>query len=580
MSDILVQKMEEIRYTVKNFLQSLWRCRKFLLPLQLTMKYLVGIIIIVVSLLLSCTDGGRMRRELAGLQARNQADSLLTNDSLALALCDYFDHHGSANEKMLAHYLLARTYTDMGEAPMALDEFHTAAECADTTAKDCDYLTLTKIHLQMAELFYHQALYSNQLIALKKAHHYAKLAGDEVLALYSYGSQSYAYSQMNNMDSAIVIRQTTAQEYMRLGYDSYAAMYYGALVSSMTDSHQYDLSRKYQNLYETHSGLFDTKGDIAKGREIYYNVKGQYYLETGNLDSAEYFFRKEKYIGFDLNNQLSASKGLMQLYKKKNNPDSLAKYAEQYCLLNDSQIKSLETDNMLRQQQLYNYERNQSIAAQKSKEAAESKSIIWMCLVIIFVLVFTLYLYVKHIRKRREKEYLQYQHNLELLDQYKTDVENLEAEKNNQEAQIIADAKAKIAHLTEQVRLFELKSTHSKCNQINAQLKETDIYCRFKYLETHVVESPHDEDWRNLEATFESLFPFFYEALTANQIVLTDKEYRLCMLIRLNFASSVIANFLNTSKSNVSMMRSRLLLKIYGVEGTAREFDSRIRAIL
>ena len=78
MSDILVQKMEEIRYTVKNFLQSLWRCRKFLLPLQLTMKYLVTLLLTLL-LLLSCTDGERMRRELAGLQARNQADSLLSN---------------------------------------------------------------------------------------------------------------------------------------------------------------------------------------------------------------------------------------------------------------------------------------------------------------------------------------------------------------------------------------------------------------------------------------------------------------------------------------------------------------------
>ena len=92
------------------------------------MKYLVGIIFLVVSLLLSCTDGERMRRELAGLQARNQADSLLTDDSLALALCDYFDSHGTANEQMLAHYLLGRTYDDMGEAPAALDVYFDAQE--------------------------------------------------------------------------------------------------------------------------------------------------------------------------------------------------------------------------------------------------------------------------------------------------------------------------------------------------------------------------------------------------------------------------------------------------------------------
>ena len=103
----------------------------------------------------SCTDGERMRRQLACLQARNQTDSLLTNDSLAQALCDYFDSHGTSNEQVLAHYLLARTYTDKGEAPQALDEYHRAAECADTTSEDCDYLLLAKVHGQMAELLYH-----------------------------------------------------------------------------------------------------------------------------------------------------------------------------------------------------------------------------------------------------------------------------------------------------------------------------------------------------------------------------------------------------------------------------------------
>lgn len=120
------------------------------------MKYLVTLLLTLL-LLLSCTDGERMRRELAGLQARNQADSLLTDDSLALALCDYFDRHGTANEKMLAHYLLGRTYADMGEAPAALDAFHQAAECADTTAVDCDYSLLARIHGQTANLFYYQA---------------------------------------------------------------------------------------------------------------------------------------------------------------------------------------------------------------------------------------------------------------------------------------------------------------------------------------------------------------------------------------------------------------------------------------
>ena len=97
-----------------------------------------------------------MLRQLNELQAMNQADSLLTNDSLAKALASYFDDYGTPNERMLAHYLLARTYTDMGEAPQALDEYHTAADCADTTAADCDYKVLARVHAQTVASLYSQ----------------------------------------------------------------------------------------------------------------------------------------------------------------------------------------------------------------------------------------------------------------------------------------------------------------------------------------------------------------------------------------------------------------------------------------
>ena len=556
----------------------MWGIRGNDVPLHLTMRQLAAFLLFLL-LLLSCTDGERMRQRLNDLQAANQADSLLTDDSLALALTDYFDRHGTPNEQMLAHYLLGRTYADMGEAPAALGEYHRAAECADTTSSDCDYLTLTKIHLQTADLFYHQALYLNQLEELAKANCSAKLAGDTILAIHSYGMRASAFSQMNVLDSAIDIRQKTAEEYMRLGFTNYAAMYYGAQVSALIACKRYDQAKNYMDFYETRSGLFNDQGDIARGREVYYYVKGQYFLETGSLDSAEFYFRKEKRIGLDLNNQLSASKGLMQLYQKRPYPDSLAKYAEIYCTLNDSLIKSHETDNIQRLQHLYNYERSQSIASQKSKEAAEAKSIVWLCLIVILMLLFVIYVYVSYVRKRREREYREYLHNLEVLEQYKTDLENLEAEKNSQQEKDIEEAKTTIANLTEKVRQYESKAKNAKNKQMDAQLKGTAIYHRFKHLETHVSEHLQSEDWKELEAAFDSLFPSFRVALNTNHVILTDKEYRLCMLVRLNFASSVIAHFIITSKSNVSMMRSRLLLKIYGVEGTAREFDERIRAI-
>ena len=72
--------------------------------------------LLLLPLLAACQRGRAtyMRQQLAHLLALNQADSLLTDDSLAQALALYFDAHGTPNEQMEAHYLLGRTYADRG----------------------------------------------------------------------------------------------------------------------------------------------------------------------------------------------------------------------------------------------------------------------------------------------------------------------------------------------------------------------------------------------------------------------------------------------------------------------------------
>lgn len=82
----------------------------------------------------------------------SQEESLMTNDTLAIGLCDYFDGRGTPNERMLAHYILARTYVDMNEIPQALEELQKAAASADTTAADCDRRLLTRVNRQVGIL--------------------------------------------------------------------------------------------------------------------------------------------------------------------------------------------------------------------------------------------------------------------------------------------------------------------------------------------------------------------------------------------------------------------------------------------
>jgi hypothetical protein len=49
------------------------------------------------------------------------------------------------------------------------------------------------------------------------------------------------------------------------------------------------------------------------------------------------------------------------------------------------------------------------------------------------------------------------------------------------------------------------------------------------------------------------------------------------MLVRLHFTPAEIGNILSMNPSAVTMIRRRLHRKIFGTEGTAKEFDQKIQ---
>ena len=135
----------------------------------------------------------KMRYELLRHKAMNKACITFTSDSVMKKVVDYYDHHGSANERMLANYVLGCVYRDLHEAPMALEYYNKATEQADTTAADCDYGTLYRVYSQMGFLFSKQYLLYQELNAFDKAEKYAYLAKDTFNAIVNYQNQGEVY---------------------------------------------------------------------------------------------------------------------------------------------------------------------------------------------------------------------------------------------------------------------------------------------------------------------------------------------------------------------------------------------------
>lgn len=321
------------------------------------MKQLVVYVLGLLLVLMGCTTAGeraRMRAGLDSINVLNRTDQSFTVQDVT-PYVRFFDDHGTPNDQMQAHYLLGRAYYEHGEAPMALQCYQEAADRADTATADCDYKQLSRVFGQMADIFYHQGLYRQELLYDRLAEKYAWKGKDTLAALINLEEQSFAFKRLGLIDSAIYIIEEVAIHYKEYGYPTDATIALGTIVRDLVEKEEKTKAKNYMDQYEFNSGFFDEDGNIQKGREIYYNAKGYFYLTRHMLDSAEYWFRKELHDGRDYNNQNAGAYALALVYEQRHKPDLTAKYYRYAYAMNDSMYARQATTTVERMQSMYDY---------------------------------------------------------------------------------------------------------------------------------------------------------------------------------------------------------------------------------
>ena len=514
----------------------------------------------------------KMRYELLRHKAMNKACITFTSDSVMKEVVDYYDHHGSANERMLANYVLGCVYRDMHEAPMALEYYNKATEQADTTAADCDYGTLYRVYSQMGFLFSKQYLPYQLLDAFGKAEKYAYLAKDTLNAIINYQNRENAYSYLGNKDSVIAINLHAATMFKQIGNNYAAAIAFGC------NYNYYVEKEDTLNALKTFKAYFSTgyegNSEYEDSKAYVLCQKGTYYMFTAQLDSAYNNLQQSLRLCKSYSIKAATTKALAQYYAKVNQPAMAMKYALQSSEYNDSDLIEARKTQLQQVKAMYDYGRNQEIARRaelKAKRSTQMNYMIVFACVVLFL--FLSYVYRKQLalkKKRIAASKLVYEDCLLKLKRLQEEKAQLVAEKDKKLAQIITEKENAISKLVSEIHDIQNRYSLSSMSDAYLVLKNSSIYKKIQCIEAHPLEEMTEEDWTELADTVEELIPNFIPMLK-NRV--SDRDYRICLLIRLGIPASLMARLLNLSDAAISKSRKTMLKKLCGKVGKPKEFD-------
>ena len=520
----------------------------------------------------------KMRYELLRHKAMNKACITFTSDSVMKEVVDYYDNYGSANERMLANYVLGCVYRDMNEAPLALEYYNKATEQADTTAADCNYGTLYRVYSQMGFLFSKQYLPYQLLDAFGKAEKYAYLAKDTLNAIINYQNRESAYYYLGNKDSVIAINLRASNMFKRIGDNYNAAIALGCNYSYYIEKQDSVNAKKafeayFSTGYEGNSNYGDAKAFLLC-------EKGTYYMFVSRLDSAFSCLNQSLKLSKSYSNKAAATKVLAQYYARVNKPVLAMKYALKSSEYNDSDLLAVRESQLQQIQAMYNYGRNQEIARKAELKAERITMLVYVLIaggVVIFLLL--TYLYLKQLKKKKEKILVTkhlYDDSLLKLRQKQEELELLRTVNDRKIADVIKEKEQTINKLEDDLKDIRDKYSNSSLSDVDILLKESSIYKRIKYLELHPKEIMRENDWIELEETIEQLIPSFIPLLKNRLNVIA---YRICLLVKLEISTSSIAILLGLSSSAISKYRKVMLEKLCGRSGKPKDFDEYIRQI-
>ena len=514
----------------------------------------------------------RMHYLLLQAEAMNKAYLPLDTLTSMHEVLDYYLSHGNRDERMRACYLMGSVWRDRGNSPLALQYFRDAIGEADTTATDCDYTQVSRIYAQIARLFDKQRYPQMELEQWKQAMRYALLAKDTLMYIQCQEYIGDAYFLLGKEDSVLYFTQQAYEAYLKYGRKDWAAATQIVIADYYLKHDSLANAKQALDEYRNGSGFFEGDGNVSSGYEIFYYYIGEYYEKMTRLDSAVFYYRKLLNYPADIMNAESGYKGLMSVYTRMHEVDSVAKYAQLFANANDTANLRNSANEISRTQALYDYSESQRIAVEKSEENQRLWMGLCVCFVVLMFAGMWIYLYE---RKQKTSRMLANRKYTDLMMQYHQATEELQSIRSYKQ-QFQQQKEEEIEKLRQMLDAYQT-NTHADQWELEQSILQHDIVKRM-HQHAYKLVVPSDAEWNDLQGVVEKSLPEFYAKLSANEAQLTDQEWKVCLLVKLNFIPSELTVLLNLSKQRVTNIRTHLNQKLFGESGS-RTFDSNLHKL-
>ena len=527
----------------------------------------------------------RMRYDLMLIKSRDKAYIEHRNDSMIAPVVEYFTDHTDPDLTPLALYYAGRVYSDLGDAPRALDYYQKAVN--SLISNDNDRLR-TYIYTQIGDLYYRQGLFEYALNANKKSLDLSYALNDTLFIIDGLKEIAHTYINMNHEDSALICYKKAYELSQSINEEELS----GCLLSQYAYLENSLGNKEVADSLIEKALMYDYKTENLKS--VLYAITSKIYMQRGKSQQAL------PYLLWLCDNgsiyaKRNAYRNITLYHIQKMQWHDALKYNNKAFDAVDSIRKIEGAEAVARVKANYDYSlykiENSDL---KVNNARKNKIIIILSAISILIMLF-IFFWWKSIK-------LKSQHQIELLNNMKflheSETENI----LNEKLKVTEELHAKITNLllenhsyNEKVNsltdyITELENT---LNQTTAQLEDLTSSKQIsdnKLMSSEIVgkikRNISDNnfnlsynEWKALEKSIISNCPDFYKKLHPDRFM-RALEWRVTMLIKIGISPSNISKMVNRSKETVTSIRSRLYAKVFKIEkASARDWDSFTRSL-